>query len=240
LTFLRVENTARLMDMDDSHQASAERVRSLIERGSLDRGMFRAALLSVPPAIRDGWLDVVFGLGDLPNDGPELPRGCVPYIPSSVDALLRVVDQAPVRASDIFVDVGSGLGRAAALVHLLTGAAVIGLEIQPHLVTGARDLAARLLLPRISCIKGDAATLAGYITIGSVFFLYCPFGGERLARVLGDLEQIARTRALRVCCIDLPLPQCSWLTLDPTVASDLAIYRSTPFDGTFDRRTASD
>jgi SAM-dependent methyltransferase len=153
--------------MDDSHQASAEKVRSLIERGSHDRGMFRAALLSVPPAIRDGWLDVVFGLGDLPNDGPELPRGCVQYVPSSVDALLRVVEQAPVRGSDVFVDVGSGLGRAAALVHLLTGAAVIGLEIQPHLIVGARDLTARLLLSRISSVEGDAARLAGYIPIGS-------------------------------------------------------------------------
>lgn len=130
--------------MDDSHQASAEKVRSLIERGLHDRGMFRAALLSVPPAIRDGWLDVVFGLGDLPNDGPELPRGCVPYLPSSVDALLRVVEQAPVRGSDIFVDVGSGLGRAAALVHLLTGAAVIGLEI-------SRTLSSALAISRHTC-----------------------------------------------------------------------------------------
>jgi SAM-dependent methyltransferase len=228
---------AFVRSMDDSHQASAEKVRSLIERGLHDRGMFRAALLTVPPEIRDGWLDIVFGLGDLPNDGPELPRGCVPYVPSSVDALLRVVEQAPVRASDVFVDVGSGLGRAAALVHLLTGAAVIGLEIQPHLVIGARDLAARLLLSRISSVEGDAAKLAGYIPIGSVFFLYCPFGGERLARVLGGLKHIARTRELRICCIDLPLPPCSWLTLDPPLASDLAIYRSILFDGTFGRRT---
>jgi hypothetical protein len=80
---------------------------------------------------------------------------------------------------------------------------------------GRRDLTARLLLSRISSLEGDAAKLAGYIPIGSVFFLYCPFGGERLARVLGDLEHIARTRELRVCCIDLPLPPSSWLTLDP-------------------------
>ena len=101
--------------MHDSQRASAENVRSSIERGSHDRAAFRAALLRVPPATRDGWLDVVLGLGDLPNDGRELPRGCVPYVPSAVDALLRIVEQAPVRASDIFVDIGSGLGRAAAL-----------------------------------------------------------------------------------------------------------------------------
>ena len=216
--------------MNQSHRASAEKVRLLIERGSLDRGVFRDALLSIPPAIRDQWLDVVFGLGDLPSDGPDLPRGCVPYLPSSVDVLLRVIEQAPVRASDTVVDVGSGLGRAAALVHLLTGAAVIGLEIQPHLIVGARDLAARLLLSRVATVEGDAAKLAGYIPIGSVFLLYCPFGGQRLVRLLDDLEPIARTRELRVCCIDLPLPRCNWLTLDPPLAADLAIYRSTIFD----------
>ena len=78
------------------------------------------------------------------------------------------------------------------------------------------------------------------LTIGSVFFLYCPFAGERLARVLGNLEDIARTRELRVCCIDLPLPPCSWLTLDPPLAGDLAVYRSTFLHGTVGRRAASD
>ncbi len=222
--------------MDDSHRASAERVRSLFERGSPDRAMFRASLLAMPPAFRDQWLDVVFRLGELPDDGPALPSGCVPYLPSSVDALLRVVEEAPVRASDVFVDVGSGLGRAAALVHLLTGAAAIGIEIQPHLLVAARALAERLLLSRVSSVEGDAARLAGYIPIGSVFFLYCPFGGERLARVLGDLEHIARTRDLRVCCIDMPLPPCSWLTPDPRRGGDLAIYRSAWSRGTSTNR----
>ena len=74
----------------------------------------------------------------------------------------------------------------------------------------------------MSSVEGDAAKLAGYIPIGTVFFLYCPVGGERLARVLGDLEHIARTRELRVCCIDVPLPSCSWLTLVPPLAGDSA------------------
>ena len=45
-----------------------------------------------------------------------------------------------MQASDVFVDVGSGLGRAAALVHLMTGARAIGLEVQPALVAAARDI----------------------------------------------------------------------------------------------------
>lgn len=216
--------------MNEEHRESAERVRSRIERGQQDPPAFRAALLGVPPIERDAWLDLVLGLGEIPDDGPELPRGCVPYLPCPVDALLRMVEQAPVRASDVFVDIGSGLGRAAALVHLLTGAAAIGLEIQPGLVHAARELATRLLVSRVSCVQGDAAELAGLMTIGSVFFLYCPFSGDRLTKVLANLEPIARTRTIRVCCVDLSLPPCSWLTVESPLSGDLAIYRSTSHD----------
>jgi SAM-dependent methyltransferase len=202
-------------------------VRALIERGQHDPSRFRATLVGIPTAERDAWLDLVFRLAEIPDDGPELPRDCVPYLPCPVDALLRMVEQAAISASDVFVDVGSGVGRAAALVHLLTGAAAIGLEIQPGLVRSARDLATRLLVSGISSVEGDAAKLAGYITIGSVFFFYCPFSGDRLAKVLADLEPIARTRMIRVCCVDLPLPLCSWLALEPQLSGDLAIHRST-------------
>ena len=169
---------------------------------------------------------MVFGLRELPDDGPDLPRGCVPYVPCSVDALLRMVERAGVSSSDVFVDIGAGLGRAAAFVHLLTGAGAIGIEIQAGLVRAARDLATRLGAPRVACIEGDAARLAGFVTIGSVFFLYCPFSGDRLTKVLAGLESIARTRVIRVCCVDLPLPSCPWPAPEPPRSGDLAIYRS--------------
>ncbi|MGD0526882.1 MAG: hypothetical protein ABSE49_17175 [Polyangiaceae bacterium] len=217
--------------MQEELRRSAERVRSQLRRASHDPARFRAALTSVPPDERDAWVDLVFELDALPEDGPELPRGGVPYVPCSVDALLRVVDRALVRPTDVFVDLGSGLGRAAALVHLLIGAGAIGIEIQPELVAAAGRLAARLRVPRVSFIEGDAAELARRMTIGTVFFLYCPFGGERLATVLAHLESIARTREVRVCCVDLPLPHCPWLVpLEPEGASDVAIYRSTLLD----------
>jgi SAM-dependent methyltransferase len=208
------------------HRESADRIRAQIESGLQEPSQFRAALLEVPSSERDAWVDRVLGLGEIPDDG-ELPAGCVPYLPCPVDALLRIVEHAPVRATDVFVDVGAGLGRATAVVHLLTGAGAIGLEIQPALARGARELAARLLASRVSCVEGDAANLAGAIAIGSVFFLYCPFSGERLTKLLAELEAIARTRPIRVCSVDLPLPPCDWLTPEPCFgAGDLAIYRS--------------
>jgi SAM-dependent methyltransferase len=213
--------------VDESNRERARRDRSPIAHGLRDPSLFRAALAGIPPVERDAWVDRALGLGELPDDGPELPSGCVPYLPCSVDVLLRLVEQAPVRASDVFVDVGSGVGRATALVHLLTGATAVGLEVQPALVTTARALATRLNLSGVSFVAGDAVQLTTALGSGSVFLLYCPFSGERLVKLLAQLESVARTRTIRVCCVDLPLPPCSWLTPAPPLSGDLAIYRST-------------
>lgn len=198
--------------------------RKLLAGGAPPR-VFGAALAALPKGKRDDWVDQLCGLCELPPDEPELPRGCVPYLPSSVDTLLRMIELAKVQSSDVFVDIGSGMGRATALTHLLTGAGAIGVEIQPALVRQSRDLALRLHADRVSVVEGDAAKLTRYLVIGSVFFLYCPFSGERLDQVIDDLEEIARTRLIRVCSVDLPLPHRPWLT--PVSSSrDLAVYQS--------------
>lgn len=188
--------------------------------------LFRAALASVAHADRDAWLDLVLGLCEIPDDDATLPRGCVPYLPSPIDKLLQIAEHANVQPTDVFVDVGSGVGRATALMHLVTGAAAIGLEIQPSLVVASRDLSARLGAERVVVIEGDATLTAGLMMIGTVFFLYCPFSGARLAKVLAGLEDIAQTRQIRVCCLDLPLPACPWLTLSSQPSEGLDIYSS--------------
>jgi SAM-dependent methyltransferase len=213
--------------VEERYRESADRIRSLVANALATPAVVRAALTGVPPAERDAWLDWVLGLDSIPGDGPELPRGCVPYLPCPVDALLRMVEYAGVQASDVFVDVGAGVGRAAALVHLLTGAAAIGIEIQPALVLASRDLTARLSGLRFSPIEGDAVRLTGFIATGSVFFFYCPFSGGRLEKILDDLEAIAHTRQIRVCAVDVALPARPWLTLVSPPDGDLAIYRST-------------
>ena len=225
--------------MQEAHRDVALQMRSLLSNGQAPPAVFRAALMNVPPAERDGWLDLVLGLEGLPDDGRDLPQGCVPYIPCPVDTLLRMVERADVRPDDVFVDIGSGLGRATALTHLLTGASAIGLEVQSALVRSSRDLMKEWHASRVSVVEGDAARLTGFITIGSVFFLYCPFSGDRLDKVLLELESIARTRQIRVCCVDMPILSCSWLTPVSPPSGSLAVYRSAPVGLTLASRAPS-
>ena len=212
--------------MELAHRESAEAMRERIREGGADPQALRRTLTSVPPTARDAWLDLLLGLDELPDDGPELPRDCVPYLPCPADVLLRVIDEASIRDSDVFVDVGAGIGRAAACVNLLTGARTIGLEIQSPLVRIGRAMMTEgLRLSQASLLEGDATVLTGLLPIGTVFFLYCPFGGPRLARWLDAIEPIACAKPIRICCVNLTLPPRPWLTC-ASITGELAIYRS--------------
>lgn len=201
-------------------------MRAQVGRGPVAPAAFRAALLAVPPLDRDAWVDVVFGLVDRQfDDGPALPRGGVPYLACPVDTVLRAVDAAQVTPGDVVVDVGSGVGRAAMLLHLLSGASVVGLEIQPALVQATRELVSHFPSARVTVAEDDAAERIRHMTSGSVFFFYCPFSGERAERARVGLEALARVRPLRVCCVDWPMPEFSWLERTAE-DGDLVVYRS--------------
>jgi predicted RNA methylase len=218
-----------VLDVDAVQPAlrkAANLVRTQLLSNQATPTIFRPMLDEIPPRERDGWVDLLWDLDEIPDDDPELPRGCVPYLPCPVATVLEAVQQARVTDDDVFVDVGSGTGRTAFLASLLTGAGCIGLEIQPALVHAARGRAAWLNLDRIRFVQGDAAEQLRFITIGTVFFFNCPFGADRVRRVLDDLEAIARTRPIRICCVHMPPLERPWLVRVPSTSVDLDVYRS--------------
>jgi hypothetical protein len=186
----------------------------------------RAALDVLPAEARDAWLDDVFGVDALLPDGPDLPPGCVPYVPCPVDVILPMLEAAQVSRDDLFIDLGSGIGRVTALAHLLTGASAIGIEVQAALARISRALMERLGVDRVATLEGDAAELVASLRAGTVFFLYCPFSGARLERVLDALRAIAATRPIRICCVHLPRLTLPWLELVASPRPELAVYRS--------------
>jgi len=183
-------------------------------------------LNDVAPAEREAWCDLLWELEEIPDDGAELPPGGVPYLPCPVEIVVKTIQGVAVTSDDVFVDVGSGAGRTLLLAQVLTGASCIGIEIQPALVKLARARAARLNLERTQFVEGDAAERLRFIDRGTVFFFYCPFDGRRVERVLDDLEAIARTRPIRVCCVQMPAIERPWLVPVPSGFVDVDIYHS--------------
>lgn len=180
-------------------------------------------LLSVPFIERDAWVDELFGLPELPEDVPGLPRESVPYLPCGVDEVLAMVREVPLRAEDQLVDLGSGLGRVLMLSHLLSGASCKGFEIQEPLVLDARARCEALGLCEISFVLADAAEAD---LEGTVFFLYAPFTGEMLLRAIKRMEAVAARHPIVVCTVGLELHAVPWLIRRECSMVTLTLYDS--------------
>jgi SAM-dependent methyltransferase len=213
--------------LEQTVRNAALRLRADLRGARVTPATFDAALADVPARSREEWLDQLWDIEDLEFDAPDLPRGCVPYLPCAVDTVLDVLREARVTTDDVFVDVGAGAGRAALLAHLKTGAGCIGLEIQPALVRTAQARADWLGLTRLRFVEGDASEMIRFIRTGTVFFLYCPFGAERLQRFLDSLEDVARAKPIRVCCVDMPRLERPWLTRLASASTHIDVYEST-------------
>lgn len=193
--------------------------------GQLRGATLLNALLAVPPRDRDTWIDGLLGLPAFAPDR-DLPRGCVPYLPCAVEAVVRSVIEVPITPKDLFVDLGAGLGRVAMLVHLLCGARAVGIEIQPHLVAQGRAAlaASRLRHVDVELRQGDAT--ATVEPNGTVFFCYASFNGAALHQVLERLREVAERRAITLCVVDFDLHGQPWLQRRPAHDAHLSIYDS--------------
>lgn len=118
------------------------------------------------------------------------------YQPTPARVVLALVEHSDVTTDDMFIDLGSGLGQAAILLHLLTGTRVCGIEIEPGYVAYANACRHALGLDGVTFVQTDAreADLSG----GTIFYLYTPFTGAVLRAVLVRLEAQARQRPIRM------------------------------------------
>ena len=209
--------------MDDPLRLQAQRARAALNTGALRGAALLEMLLAVPFLERDVWLDELLGFEEAPPDAADLPRGAVPYLPCGVEEILTMVQEAPLRSNDTLVDLGAGLGRVLILAHLLSGARAIGVELQEPLVRAARAKAAALGLADISFVHADAAETP---LDGSIFFLYAPFNGALLTRVLERIEEVARRRQIIVCAAGFELYEVPWLSPRATSCASLTLYDS--------------
>jgi len=217
--------------VDSALRALAQAARAEVASGVLRGPALLARLVAVPARERDAWANELLGIDEIPADGPDLPPGGAPYLPAGVDEILTLVREAPLRADDELIDLGSGLGRVAILAHLLSGARVRGIEVQQALVRRAASCRDALGLGAtdVSFIHADAADrLAADDAAldGSVFFLYAPFNGDMLARVLRRVEDVARRRPIVVGAVWLELAGQPWLARRASSHVAMALYDS--------------
>ena len=140
----------------------------------------------------------ILGTDRLPDeDPPETLPEMIPYQPTPARIILEIVKQINLSPHDIFVDVGSGLGVVPTLVSLLSGAASIGIEVQPSYCRHADECVRRLNLSNVRFVCQDARHAD--FSVGTVFYMYTPFKGAMLQQVLERLHAEGRRRRIRLC-----------------------------------------
>jgi hypothetical protein len=165
-----------------------------------------------------------------PPDPPPAhpPDGMVFYQPTPARQILHLLRLVALTASDVFLDLGSGLGHVSLLASICTGASCIGIEREEAYVTLARRCAYQLNLGRLSFLQQDARQADP--SRGTVFYLYTPFAGAILADVLHRLRQESKSRPIRICtfgpCTETVANE-KWLQSDATPDPDhITLFRS--------------
>jgi len=132
----------------------------------------------------------------VPQAEMEREAEMVFYQKTPARLIFEMAERAMLNTSDVFADIGSGLGQAAMLINLISGCRAYGIEYEPAYCKYAELQASILNLFNVDFINQDARE-ADYST-GTVFFMYTPFNGNILYEVLQLLRNESKNRTIRL------------------------------------------
>jgi hypothetical protein len=150
------------------------------------------------------------------------------YQPTPARHIFDLIHGCELIERDVFVDLGSGLGHVSLVVSICTQARCVGIEIEAAYVRCSSECARTLNLSKVTFLQGDARDAD--LSMGTVFYLYTPFVGSMLKRMLDLLRQETLKREIRVCafgpCTSVICEE-PWLKLVGPLAPDrIAVFHS--------------
>jgi precorrin-6B methylase 2 len=128
-----------------------------------------------------------------------------PYVPTDYRSFQTILAGLKIRPNeDVFLDFGSGMGRAVIMAAKYPFRKIYGVEIAPQLNEIARQnvrSAPRLKCRDIELVTANAREFVIPDEITMIYF-FNPFGGEVLAEVLQNIRASLRRlpRTLRLIC----------------------------------------
>jgi SAM-dependent methyltransferase len=197
--------------------------RARIHDGTFGKDALLALLRDAPPELRDHLVEEILDVAYPPLEEASLPQGSIHYCPSGLAEILFMLEKANLGPGKTFVDLGSGLGKVALLVALVTGARVLGVELDPRLVSHARSAAGSLRLENAHFLEGNIRELS--LPLADVYYMYIPL--MQSTALVARLAALAAQRRILVFSQTLDLTQLPWLRATPETSYWLAMHEST-------------
>jgi SAM-dependent methyltransferase len=214
--------------LDKAHEIDRAEFASLHARlasGDYGRDHYRRDLAAMPAYEWNAFTDRLLDVDLVPDAERERESDMNHYLGSGVAVILDAI--AELTPNDVFYDLGSGLGKVTLLVAWLSPAKCIGVEYDPAYTRRAVELAAKIPGVVVEYVAADAREID--YTNGTVFYLYDSFRGDIRASVMSRIEQVAKTKPVRVMTAHdatryaRTLP---WLEGEVQKPSGLSIFRS--------------
>ncbi len=178
------EQIARLFDKLRSEEITVREADDTLTH------LLRTGIHHLPEALR--WL--------VPARSPGNDDDALPLVNSSFSWLVQASEY--LNPGDVIYDLGCGVGHVAlplALRH--QDCHVVGIERHAGRVRYAREQAQRLGVDTCSFVLGSADEVD--LSKGTFFYLYHPFDGRTLERVLRKISKLAAKRVFFVTPFDL-------------------------------------
>ncbi len=119
-----------------------------------------------------------------------------PYQGTPYELIRQFIKELELSESDVLYDLGCGYGRIPLYGAMTTKAQYRGIEIVPERVVEADEVKNKFGLGNVEFRQGNV--LEQNYADGSVFFLFNPFTYETLEKVGEQLQELAKTKKIRV------------------------------------------
>jgi len=158
-------------------------------------------VLNAPPGaegydLLDVFINGLLSPHEIPAETIIRESEMVFYQKTPARIILELVKRAEFKLTDVFFDIGAGLGQPVLLVNLLAGVTAKGIEFERAFCSYASACATTLHLQQVHFINADARE-ADYSS-GTIFFLYTPFSGNMLQKVMTRLHNEAKKRSVKI------------------------------------------
>jgi SAM-dependent methyltransferase len=155
--------------------------------------------------VSDGYFDRKFGIisserRSLEQLGLDLPD-CIDYQAASYRDLRKLFGSIPITPRDVFLDFGSGMGRALCVAALHPLRSAIGVEISPELCEIARRninrVKAKLQCQDIQIVNSNATDYKIPSDVSIIYF-FNPFVRDVMREVLDNIAMSLRAAPRRL------------------------------------------